>query len=59
MKVGSAPNAVIGLRHGQRGYFAVIGYCTVDMHSRPKLFAPVSRNYRASVAVILNPKTLL
>jgi hypothetical protein len=32
MKVGSAPNALIGLRHGLRGYFAVIGYCTVDTH---------------------------
>jgi hypothetical protein len=32
MKVGSAPNALIRLRHGLLGYFAVIGYCTVDTH---------------------------
>jgi hypothetical protein len=32
MKVGSAPNALIRLRHGLLGYFAVIGYCTVGTH---------------------------
>jgi hypothetical protein len=46
MKVSSAPNAGIGLRHGLRGYFAVIGYCTVDTHfHRTSILAKLNIGY--------------